>query len=108
MDSGSSGTVGGAKRPGARCRGAALLGGQSPGSARSIRGRTPPRHTSGQPLARPEARRANSPPVKASESAKRLAQFEKDLLPQAQELLGKVYQNHLFGGISPNALLWQE
>ncbi|OFV98068.1 MAG: hypothetical protein A3H28_10690 [Acidobacteria bacterium RIFCSPLOWO2_02_FULL_61_28] len=56
----------------------------------------------------PDARRANSPPVKATESAKRLAQFEKDLLPQAQELLGKVYQNYLFGGISLSALLWQE
>jgi outer membrane protein TolC len=30
------------------------------------------------------------------------------LLPQAQDLLAKVYQNYLFGGVALTALLWQE
>jgi hypothetical protein len=42
------------------------------------------------------------------EFAKRRAQFEQGLLPQARDLLGKTYQNYLFGGVSLSALLWQE
>jgi len=34
--------------------------------------------------------------------------FEDELLPQARELLGKMYQNYLFGGVPLSALLWQE
>jgi len=56
----------------------------------------------------PDARRGGSPLSKVAESAKRRMQLEKELLPQAQELLGKVYQNYLFGGVPLSALLWQE
>jgi hypothetical protein len=42
------------------------------------------------------------------EFANRRAQFEQELLPQARDLVGKTYQNYLFGGVSLSALLWQE
>jgi hypothetical protein len=42
------------------------------------------------------------------EFANRRAQFEQGLLPQARDLVGKTYQNYLFGGVSLSALLWQE
>ena len=42
------------------------------------------------------------------EFAKRRAQFEQGLLPQARDLAGKTYQNYLFGGVSLSTLLWQE
>ena len=29
-------------------------------------------------------------------------------MPQARDLIGKMYQNYLFGGVSLSALLWQE
>ena len=56
----------------------------------------------------PDARRGSSPLGKVAETAQRRMQLEKELLSQAQELLGKVYQNYLFGGVSLSALLWQE
>jgi len=40
--------------------------------------------------------------------ASRKAQFEKELLPLGTELLGKMYQSYLFGGVPLTALLWQE
>ncbi len=39
--------------------------------------------------------------------AARIERFEQ-LLTQAQELLAKMYQNYLFGGVTLPALLWQE
>lgn len=39
--------------------------------------------------------------------ASRIARLEQ-LLSQAQDLLAKVYQNYLFGGVTLSALLWQE
>ena len=40
--------------------------------------------------------------------AARIARLEQELLPQAQELLAKIYQNYLFGGVTLTTLLWQE
>jgi hypothetical protein len=40
--------------------------------------------------------------------ASRKAQFEKEMLPLGDELLSKMYQSYLFGGIPVTALLWQE
>ena len=42
------------------------------------------------------------------EIASHKAQFEKELLPLGAELLSKMYQSYLFGGIPLTALLWQE
>ena len=47
-------------------------------------------------------------PEKTSDSARLRAQYEKELLTQAHDLLGKMYQNYLFGGVPLSALLWQE
>jgi outer membrane protein TolC len=45
---------------------------------------------------------------KQSDMAVQISRFEQQLLPAAHELLNKMYQNYLFGGISLSALLWQE
>jgi hypothetical protein len=37
-----------------------------------------------------------------------LEKLEKEVLPQGQELLAKLYQSYLFGGIPLSSLLWQE
>ena len=37
-----------------------------------------------------------------------LEKLEKEILPQGQELLAKLYQSYLFGGIPLSSLLWQE
>jgi len=42
------------------------------------------------------------------EFAPRIERFEQELLPQAHDLLAKMYQNYLFGGVTLSALLWQE
>jgi len=43
----------------------------------------------------------------ADKFAARIARLEQ-LLPQAQDLLAKIYQNYLFGGVPLTTLLWQE
>jgi hypothetical protein len=40
--------------------------------------------------------------------ASRKAQFEKELLPLGNELLSRMYQSYLFGGVPLAVLLWQE
>jgi len=47
------------------------------------------------------------PPGNADIAARK-AQFEKELLPAGSDLLAKMYQSYLFGGIPLTALLWQE
>lgn len=47
-------------------------------------------------------------PSETAAWAKLRDQFENVLLPQANELLSKMYQNYLFGGLPLSALLWQE
>ena len=37
-----------------------------------------------------------------------IEQLEKELLPQGRDLLAKIYQGYLVGGLSLNSLLWQE
>ena len=37
-----------------------------------------------------------------------LETFQKEVMPQAQELLSKLYQNYMYGGVSLSTLLWQE
>ena len=37
-----------------------------------------------------------------------LETFQKEIMPRAQELLSKLYQNYLYGGVSLSTLLWQE
>jgi outer membrane protein TolC len=46
-------------------------------------------------------------PQSADKSSTSIAHLQQ-LLPQAQELLAKIYQNYLFGGVALTALLWQE
>ena len=59
-----------------------------------------------------EARSSSSPaqtdPPSTGAFAPRIARLEHELLPQAQDLLAKIYQNYLFGGVTLTALLWQE
>ncbi|OFV98025.1 MAG: hypothetical protein A3F68_04335 [Acidobacteria bacterium RIFCSPLOWO2_12_FULL_54_10] len=47
-------------------------------------------------------------PGNASSVSDLAARLEKELLPQAHELLGKIYQSYLFGGVSLTDLLWIE
>ncbi|MBI4460609.1 MAG: hypothetical protein HY648_11195 [Acidobacteria bacterium] len=47
-------------------------------------------------------------PSVTSEFSKLESRLEKELLPQAKELLGKAYQSYLFGGIPLSELLWLE
>lgn len=51
---------------------------------------------------------AAPPPEIRPDIASRKAAFEKELLPRGNELLGKMYQSYLFGGIPLTSLLWQE
>lgn len=48
---------------------------------------------------------ASGPPDKF---AARITRLEQQLLPQAQDLLQKIYQNYLYGGVTLTTLLWQE
>jgi hypothetical protein len=50
---------------------------------------------------------AKAPAPGVPSAAARIARLEQ-LLPQAQELLARIYQNYLFGGAPLTALLWQE
>ena len=63
----------------------------------------------GQPAA-PGASAAPSaaPPEPAPDLASRLSHYDKQLLPMATDLLAKMYQSYLFGGIPLSSLLWQE
>jgi hypothetical protein len=45
---------------------------------------------------------------KPSAVASQAARFEQQLLPQAHDLIAKMYQNYLFGGVPLGTLLWQE
>ena len=56
----------------------------------------------------PNDRQKNPTPGKTADSARLRAQFEKELLPQAHDLLSKMYQSYLFGGTPLSALLWEE
>jgi len=47
-----------------------------------------------------------APPSDVSSGA--LEKLEKEILPQGRDLLAKLYQNYLFGGIPLSTLLWQE
>jgi len=47
-------------------------------------------------------------PSNASSVSDLAVRLEKALLPQANELLGKIYQSYLFGGVSLTYLLWIE
>ena len=80
-----------------------LLALTTPGSDDKQVGAAPETGPSG-----PNASLGNSPSSGASEFARRREQFEQELLPQARDLIGKMYQNYLFGGVSLSALLWQE
>ena len=56
----------------------------------------------------PNDRQKNPTPGKTADSARLRAQFEKELLPQAPDLLAKMCQSYLFGGTPLSALLWVE
>lgn len=60
------------------------------------------------PESEPNAATAGPLPEPGPDIASRRAAFEKDLLPLGNELLGKMYQSYLFGGIPLASLLWQE
>ena len=47
-------------------------------------------------------------PANDAETEESLEKLEKEILPQGRELLTKLYQNYLFGGVPVSALLWQE
>jgi hypothetical protein len=49
-----------------------------------------------------------TPPEPAPDLASRLSYYEKQLLPMSTDLLAKMYQSYLFGGIPLSSLLWQE
>lgn len=51
---------------------------------------------------------AAAAPAIGPDIASRRAAFEKELLPLGNELLRKMYQSYLFGGIPLTSLLWQE
>lgn len=53
---------------------------------------------------------SQSQPAPAGDSSVSVlaARWEKELLPQAHELLGKIYQSYLFSGVSLTDLLWIE
>ena len=59
-----------------------------------------------QELASPQGATPETPGVPHRPDA--LESFQKEVLPQAQELLSKLYQNYLYGGVSLGTLLWQE
>ena len=60
-------------------------------------------------LPSPAAQVTTTPPSDLNpDISSRKAQFEKELLPLGTELLAKMYQSYLFGGIPLTALLWQE
>ena len=47
-------------------------------------------------------------PATSNASSGALEKLEKETLPQGRELLAKLYQSYLFGGIPLSSLLWQE
>ena len=47
-------------------------------------------------------------PAPSNASSGALEKLEKEILPQGRELLAKLYQSYLFGGIPLISLLWQE
>jgi hypothetical protein len=75
------------------------------------KGETKEGSASQPPASPPAASRAPQPGIPADRPAvgeARRAQFENELLPQGRDLLAKMYQSYLFGGIPLTALLWQE
>jgi hypothetical protein len=60
-----------------------------------------------KPSVSPDKASPKNPDI-SPDLASRRAQFETDLLPAGNDLLGMTYQSYLFGGRSLTELLWQE
>jgi len=76
-------------------------------AANGLLGRAPDAVLIALPAENSEARNGGGT-GKASDLAAQVSRLEQQLLPQANELLTKMYQGYLFGGVTLAALLWQE
>ncbi|MBI4442416.1 MAG: hypothetical protein HY649_03450 [Acidobacteria bacterium] len=67
---------------------------------------SPPTGETVQTISSRPAVTAETPDISQRPAA--LDTFQKEVMPQAQALLSKLYQNYLYGGVSLGTLLWQE